>query len=89
MVDELERTSRERRLQVDLRQPEARVIVMGDPVRLDQILTNLLTNALKYTPSHGRIDVSVGVEPGEAVLRVADTGVGISGEVLPTILVTL
>jgi len=85
MVDEMAKVSRERRLQIDLRAPSEAVVVMADPVRLDQILTNLLTNALKYTPSQGRIDVSVGVEHGEAVLRVADTGVGLSAEMLPTI----
>jgi signal transduction histidine kinase/CheY-like chemotaxis protein len=85
IVEEMGRTSRERRLQIDLRPSGSAVVVMGDPVRLDQILTNLLTNALKYTPARGRIDVSVGVEHCEAVLRVADTGVGISAEVLPTI----
>ena len=85
MVDEMAKPSRERRLQIALRAPGEAVVVMADPVRLDQILTNLLTNALKYTPSQGRIDVSVAVERGEAVLRVADTGVGLSAEVLPTI----
>jgi signal transduction histidine kinase/CheY-like chemotaxis protein len=85
MVDEMGKACRERRLQIDLRAPDGPVVVMADPVRLDQILTNLLTNALKYTPSEGRIDVSVGVESGEAVLRVADTGVGLSAEMLPTI----
>jgi signal transduction histidine kinase len=86
MVEEMGKASRERRLHIDLRVPSSEpVVVMADPVRLDQILTNLLTNALKYTPSEGRIDVSVGVEDGEAVLRVADTGVGLSADMLPTI----
>jgi CheY-like chemotaxis protein len=85
IVEEMAKTSRERRLQIDLRAPEGSLVVVGDPVRLEQILNNLLTNALKYTPAHGRIDVSLAAERGEAVLRVADTGVGISAEVLPTI----
>ncbi|HXU05717.1 MAG TPA: hybrid sensor histidine kinase/response regulator [Polyangia bacterium] len=85
MVDEMAKASRERRLQIDLRVPDEAVVVRADPVRLDQILTNLVTNALKYTPSEGRIDVSVAVERGEAVLRVADTGVGLSADMLPTI----
>jgi CheY-like chemotaxis protein len=57
---------------------------MGDRLRLEQVINNLLTNALKYTPPGGRIEVSVtGGDP--ATLRVVDTGVGISAEVLPTI----
>jgi signal transduction histidine kinase/CheY-like chemotaxis protein len=85
MLEEMGKACRERRLQIDLSVPDAPVVVMADPVRLDQILTNLLTNALKYTPSGERIDVSVDVEGREAVLRVADTGVGLSADVLPTI----
>ena len=64
MVEEMEKTSRERRLLVELRVPDDRLLVMGDPVRLEQIFNNMLTNALKYTPAHGRIDVSV--EPRSA-----------------------
>ncbi len=85
MVEEMARSSRERRLQIALRVPDGNLVVMGDPVRVDQILNNLLTNALKYTPAHGRIDISVAAEGAEAVLRVADTGVGIGAEVLRTI----
>jgi signal transduction histidine kinase/CheY-like chemotaxis protein len=85
MVDEVGKACRERRLQIGLRAPDDAVVVMADPVRLDQILNNLFTNALKYTPANGRIGVSVAVERGEAVLRVADTGVGLSADVLPTI----
>lgn len=56
--------------------------VNADAVRLDQIFTNLLGNAAKYTPSGGRVEVSAGVEGGEAWVRVADTGVGIAPEML-------
>jgi signal transduction histidine kinase len=51
--------------------------VDGDAVRLEQVLSNLLTNAIKYTPGSGHIDVTVGIESGEAVLRVRDDGIGI------------
>jgi len=61
----------------------APLMVSGDPVRLEQIASNLLDNALKYTPAGGHIEVSVAREPGVAVLRVADTGVGIAPEMLP------
>ena len=56
----------------------------ADRLRLEQVINNLLTNALKYTPPGGRIEVTVAAgDP--AVLRVVDTGVGISADVLPTI----
>jgi signal transduction histidine kinase len=59
--------------------------VNGDPTRLEQIATNLIDNALKYTPSGGRIDIHVGADNarGQIVLRVADSGVGIAPDLLP------
>ena len=49
----------------------------GDPASLATLLANLLDNALRYTPSGGRVDVAVTEESGGAVLSVTDTGPGI------------
>ena len=57
--------------------------VDGDPTRLEQIATNLLDNALKYTPSGGTIHIGVTEEGDEVLLTVRDSGVGISQELLP------
>ncbi|QYF92223.1 response regulator [Massilia sp. PAMC28688] len=57
--------------------------VDADPTRLEQIIANLLDNALKYTPAGGSIHVSVAVDGAEAVLAVADSGVGIGPELMP------
>ncbi len=51
--------------------------VNADPTRLEQVVRNLLDNAVKYTPPGGRIDVSITCEANEAILRVRDTGIGI------------
>ena len=56
------------------------VWVNADPIRLDQIVLNLVGNAVKFTPPEGTIRVVVEREGGEAVLRVADTGIGLSRE---------
>jgi histidine kinase len=48
-----------------------------DPDRITQVLTNLLGNALQYTPAGGSVCVSAGQQKGEIIIRVADTGVGI------------
>jgi signal transduction histidine kinase/CheY-like chemotaxis protein len=61
------------------------VWVSGDAVRLEQIVGNLISNALKFTRGDGVVSVFVGREGDDAVLRVADHGVGIPAEALPTI----
>ncbi len=58
------------------------LIMEADPVRLAQIVQNLLTNATKYSDDSGRIELSVGREGSEAVLSVRDGGVGIAPEML-------
>jgi two-component system CheB/CheR fusion protein len=60
--------------------PVEPVEVQADDRRLEQVLFNLLTNAIKYAPGTDRIDVRVGVEGNEAVLEVHDEGPGISAE---------
>jgi PAS domain S-box-containing protein len=57
----------------------------ADAARLEQVVVNLLTNAAKYTDAGGHIWLTVQQEGDEAVLRVRDTGVGISPEILPRI----
>jgi signal transduction histidine kinase len=57
--------------------------VDGDPTRLEQIASNLIDNALKYTPAGGRIDIAVAQEGADVVLRVSDSGVGIAPDLLP------
>ncbi|AXK72677.1 PAS domain S-box protein [Lysobacter sp. TY2-98] len=54
----------------------------ADPVRLTQILTNLLNNAAKYTPPGGTVTVDVGIEGRHAVVRLHDTGVGMDDALL-------
>jgi signal transduction histidine kinase len=59
--------------------------VTGDEVRLTQVVSNLLTNAARYTPPGGRIDVSAAREDDEVVLRVRDNGAGIDAALLPNV----
>ena len=61
------------------------VTVLGDPVRLQRVVWNLLTNALKFTSHRGRVTVDLQREGPNAVLRITDTGCGISPHLLPRI----
>jgi CheY-like chemotaxis protein len=65
--------------------PKEPVLVEGDLMRLAQVVSNLLNNAAKYTEQRGRIWLSAERQGEELVLRVRDTGVGISPEFLPRI----
>lgn len=62
--------------------PDAAVLVRADPARLEQVLTNLVSNALKYSPAGSRVEVSVGGDAEHVVLAVADQGIGMSREEL-------
>jgi PAS domain S-box-containing protein len=65
--------------------PRQPLYVDGDPLRLTQIVANLLNNAVKYTEEGGRIEVSAARQGSDAVVRVRDSGIGISPAVLPKI----
>jgi signal transduction histidine kinase len=65
--------------------PDAPVWVAGDRTRLVQVLTNLVTNAAKYTADGGRIELTLVREGEQAVVRVADSGVGIPADMLPKV----
>ena len=59
--------------------------VFADGARMEQILVNLIHNAIKFTPPGGRITVSSGAETGKITVSVSDTGVGISEDDLPRV----
>jgi PAS domain S-box-containing protein len=63
--------------------PRSGLPVRGDATRLSQVISNLLTNAAKYTQAGGHITVHAAEELGQIVVRVRDTGIGIAPDVLP------
>src|SRR5439155_23063013 len=65
--------------------PSEPIVLHADPVRLAQVVTNLLVNAAKYTPATGRIWLTGERDGAEAVIRVRDSGVGIEPEFLPRV----
>lgn len=80
-VDALKSSGRLNSHEIDLQ--ASRALVEADIARTDQIITNLLVNAVKYTDAGGRIEVKVGAEGPNALLQVSDNGIGISAELLP------
>ena len=75
--------AKQHKLEVDL--PTQPVWLEADPVRLAQVLSNLLTNAAKYTDQGGRIWLRGALDGGEVVVQVRDNGIGITAELLPSV----
>jgi PAS domain S-box-containing protein len=73
----------ERDHRLEVVQPAAPAPLEADPARLEQVLSNLLNNAAKYTPPGGLVRLAGAVEGGQAVVRVRDNGIGIRPEMLP------
>jgi signal transduction histidine kinase/ActR/RegA family two-component response regulator len=73
----------QRRHKLELAVPNEGLLVDADEVRLTRVVSNLLTNAARYTGSGGRIEVAAAREDGEVVLRVRDNGQGIEPALLP------
>lgn len=63
----------------------ADVTVMGDPTRLRQLFLNLVTNAIKYTPAGGKVELGLGLHLDNVTFAVRDTGIGIAAADVPHI----
>jgi signal transduction histidine kinase len=80
-ADSLREEATRRRVEMSLETRSVKVV--GDPSRLQQVITNLLQNAVQFTPPGGRVIVTVAEDDDRAMLTVQDTGVGIDPEFLP------
>jgi PAS domain S-box-containing protein len=82
-LETLRATFEERQLTIGTSFPRAPVSVYGDAARLQQVFVNLLSNAARYTPSGGQVEIALETSAGSAIVRVKDTGEGIPPERLP------
>jgi CheY-like chemotaxis protein/two-component sensor histidine kinase len=75
----------ERHQSLSVSLPNEPILVEADPIRLEQVITNLVNNAARYTPPSGHIEVTVSRQNSDAVFRVRDDGVGIPADILPRV----
>jgi two-component system, chemotaxis family, CheB/CheR fusion protein len=92
LIETVRRTVEAMRSEIDLHQhelslalPTDALTVNADAMRIEQVVTNLLGNALKYTPAGGQIRISLERDGDEAVLSVVDNGIGMAADLIPTI----
>ena len=74
-----------RKHELSINLPDEPIQLEADPVRLTQVIVNLLNNAAKYTNKEGRISLTAEQKGGIAIVRVRDSGIGITKEMLPRV----
>jgi PAS domain S-box-containing protein len=84
-IDRIRPLAAERQIRLDLQAPDGVAPIPVDGVRMEQVFANLLDNALKFTPAGGRIEAIVEEQPGELLMAVRDSGIGIAVEHLERI----
>ena len=82
-VDTVRNSAASRNIDLSITLHPASLVVMGEPVRLQQIAWNLVSNAIKFTEPGGRVNVTTGLLGTESYLTVVDTGIGIEPDFLP------
>src|SRR5215212_7780762 len=82
-VDTVRSAAASRDIDLSLSLWPASLVVMGEPIRLQQIAWNLVSNAIKFTDPGGKVKVTTGLNGTQAYIEVVDTGVGIEPEFLP------
>src|SRR5690606_25658996 len=84
-IQSIRPTATEKQLEIGVALGSGNDVIEADPHRLEQVLTNLLTNAAKFTPAGGRIDVSMTRSADRVEITVADNGIGIAPDFLPSV----
>jgi PAS domain S-box-containing protein len=82
-MEALRRDAEAKGVALDIVLEPGAAVVNGDPVRLAQVVANLVSNAIKFTPAGGRVTVELSRSDNQVVIRVRDTGAGIEAGLLP------
>ncbi len=84
-IRQLQGFSRKKKVQVGIKLPASLPLIQGDATRLRQVFTNLIGNAIKFTPQNGRVFVQAKAHNNSVLISVTDTGIGIPAEELERI----
>lgn len=83
-VDDLRSQATQKNIVVNIISPSAPLPkILADPIRISEVITNLISNAINYTNPNGKIEISMRVSPNEIETAVSDNGVGIPPEAIP------
>jgi len=82
-IDSVRPLAEAKNIQLEMSLMDAAISVYGDPNRLQQVVWNLLTNAIKFTPEQGHVEVKLFQDKGQAQFQVTDSGIGIKPDFLP------
>lgn len=83
-TNELQFLANEKKITLNFLLPEKSIPpINGDKLRLTEVLTNLISNAIKYTPSNGRIDVMIETQDDSIITHIKDNGIGIPSHAIP------
>jgi signal transduction histidine kinase len=85
VLDLFQAEAEDKKIELSLRRPTEDVIASIDPQRIEQVVGNLVSNALRYTPECGHICITVEKAGEHAILTVSDDGPGVAAEDLPSI----
>lgn len=84
VIDDLQNQAKLKSISLTLIKPATPLPkVMADPIRINEVVNNLVTNAINYTNLGGKIEVSINCTPNEIITTIADNGVGIPQEAIP------
>jgi signal transduction histidine kinase len=82
-IETVREEAQEKSIAINISLPDKLLLVEGDSLRLQQVIWNLLNNAIKFTPGGGRVNITLTSEGDEAVIAFEDNGVGIAPDFLP------
>lgn len=82
-IEDLKTQAVQKNIVLNFNPPATLPKVIGDPIRLSEVITNLVANAINYTNPGGRIEINLEVSPNEVTTTILDTGIGIPQEAIP------